>query len=238
MQGHESHAHEAILGRSGWEPRSQTENPVAYLPSLRESSHLQQQNISKPPFLIHWDFLFFQVILCEKSTTSWWWCHSFEESIHLLILLGLLKPWVRAHTLEMKHPSNPYPSLLSLAPWSISSAWYVFRSTKWIKEYLACFMSNWTNYLALIAISYYLSHHCANVCPVISWSEMTGSKFNWRWHGRSRAWGSKGQEDHPIFLIDPSGKGIFPFFINYPLRSKARGHLRNVRWTRLEIGRH
>lgn len=90
VRRHKLHTHEANLGRRRWE--------VTQIPNwehccslflIKQITHLQQKSFSSLHFSpIGVFFSINQVSLCEKSTTSWWWCHNFEERIHLLISSG------------------------------------------------------------------------------------------------------------------------------------------------------
>lgn len=83
---HKLHPHEASLGRRRWEVTQIPDWEGCCSSSLiKWIIHLQQKNFSSFHFWSIGVFSSNQVLLCEKSTTSWWWCHSFEERIHLPI---------------------------------------------------------------------------------------------------------------------------------------------------------
>ena len=83
---HKLHPHEASLGRRRWEvPQIPDWEGCCSSSLIKWIIHLQQKNFSSFHFWSIGVFSSNQVLLCEKSTTSWWWCHSFEERIHLPI---------------------------------------------------------------------------------------------------------------------------------------------------------
>ena len=166
------------------------------------------------------------------------------------ISLILLKPWVRAQALEMKHLSKSHPPLLSWAPSSRSSAWYVLRFHHLQSNEKILSFASWDILLLFTTWSVIVYLTTAPKSPQGSrglvWQVLSndfGNTFNWCWRGRIRVQGSKGQEEDRLnsWWTLEAREFFLPSIINclpasLPWRSKARGHLRNVGWTRMEIG--